>query len=142
MDIILTAILILICAASLYIFEILDTFLIISAVMIVLFLIAVLLRKRERNNRIQTCRYILIKEIDIYQETLEPAWEYPNPDDQWIFGEWVDEYLRTEYNLLFVFDDNSYKETVGLRRVPKAALQKQRCDLDYDETKQTLKRRW
>ena len=31
----------------------------------------------------------IIKEIDIYKEHLEPAWEYPNPDDQWIFAETV-----------------------------------------------------
>ena len=86
--------------------------------------------------------YTIIKEIEVYRERLEPAWEYPNPDDQWLFAETVREYVGTEYNVLYVYDDNRYKEKVGLKRVPKDALRIARYDLGYDDTKRRLRRRW
>jgi hypothetical protein len=89
----------------------------------------------------ENCKYAIIKEIDLYEERLEPAWEYPNPDDQWIFAEKITEYVGTEYDVLYVYDDNTYKETRGLKRIPKSASQMARNDLSYDDTKSRLKRR-
>lgn len=86
--------------------------------------------------------YTIIKEIDLYKEHLEPAWEYPNPDDQWLFAETVKEYVGTEYDVLYVYEDNTYKEVRGLRNVPESVLQIARNDLSYDDTKRRLKRRW
>ena len=86
--------------------------------------------------------YAIIKEIDLYEERLEPAWEYPDADDQWLFAETVSEYVGTEYNVLYVYDDNTYKEKCGLRSVPESVLQIARNDLSYDDTKRRLKRRW
>ena len=86
--------------------------------------------------------YTIIKEIDLYEEHLEPAWEYPNPDDQWLFAETIKEYVGTEYDILYVYDDDTYKETKGLKQVPASALQIARNDLSYDSTKLSLKRRW
>lgn len=86
--------------------------------------------------------YTIIKEVNLYEERLEPAWEYPNPDDQWIFAETVNEYIGAEYDVLYVYDDNTYKEVRGLRRVPESALRVARNDLSYDDTKRRLKRRW
>jgi hypothetical protein len=87
-------------------------------------------------------RYTIIKEIDLYKEHLEPAWEYPNRDDQWLFAETVSEYVGTEYDVLYVYDDNTYKEVRGLKRVPDSVLNISRNDLSYDDTKRRLKRRW
>jgi hypothetical protein len=53
--------------------------------------------------------YTIIKEIDLYKEHLKPAWEYPNRDDQWLFAETVSEYVGTEYDVLYVYDDNTYQ---------------------------------
>ena len=86
--------------------------------------------------------YTIIKEIDLYKEHLEPAWEYSNPDDQWLFAETIEEYVGTEYNVLYVYDDNTYKEVRGLRSVPEEALRIARNDFSYDDTKRRLKRRW
>lgn len=86
--------------------------------------------------------FTIIKEIDLYEERLEPAWEYPDPDDQWLFAETVREYIGTEYDVLYVYDDNRYKEKRGLKRVPHDALRIARCDLSYDDTKRRLRRRW
>ena len=86
--------------------------------------------------------YTIIKEIDVYKERLEPAWELSDADAQWLFAETVNEYVRTEYNVLYVYDDNTYRETRGLRRVPKKVLQIARYGLSYDDTKRRLKRRW
>ena len=86
--------------------------------------------------------YTVIKEIDIYKEHLEPAWEYPNPDDQWIFAETINEYVRTEYNVLYVYDDNTYKESCGYRFLSDHTWEISRGDLSYDDTKRRLKRRW
>ena len=85
--------------------------------------------------------FTIIQEVNLYEERLEPAWEYPNPDDQWLFAETVREYVGVEYNVLYVYDDNTYKEKVGLKRVPKDALRIARNDLDYDDIKHRLKRR-
>lgn len=86
--------------------------------------------------------YTIIKEIELYKERLEPAWEYPDPNDQWLFAEKVNEYVGTEYNVLYVYDDNTYKEVRGLKSVPASALNIARDDLDYDDTKRRLKKRW
>ena len=86
--------------------------------------------------------YTVIKEIELYKERLEPAWEYPNPDDQWLFAETVSEYVGTEYNILYVYDDNTYKEVLGLKRVPESAWKIAKAGVSYDETKSRLKRRW
>ena len=85
--------------------------------------------------------YAIIKEIDVYEERLEPAWEYPRRDDQWLFAETVEEYVRTEYNVLYVYEDNTYKEVEGLRSVPPSVKRIARDDLSYDETKLRLKKR-
>lgn len=86
--------------------------------------------------------YTIIKEIELYKEHLEPAWEYPDPDDQWLFAETEREYVGTEYDVLYVYDDNTYKEVRGLKCVPDSVLEIARTDLSYDETKSQLKRRW
>lgn len=86
--------------------------------------------------------FTIIKEIDLYEERLEPAWEYPDPDDQWLFAETIREYIGTEYDVLYVYDDNRYKEKRGLKRVPQDALRTARFDLSYDDTKRRLRRRW
>lgn len=86
--------------------------------------------------------YTIIKEIDLYEEHLEPAWEYPNPDDQWIFAETVSEYVGTEYDVLYVYDDNTYKEVRGLKSIPDSVFNISRNDLSYDDVKCRLKRRW
>lgn len=85
--------------------------------------------------------FTIIKEIDLYEERLEPAWEYPNPDDQWLFAEEVNEYVGTVYDILYVYDDDTYKEVRGLKQVPESVLQISRNDLSYDDTKRRLKRR-
>ena len=85
--------------------------------------------------------YAVIEEIDIFKERLEPAWEYPNRDDQWLFAETVEEYVRTEYNVLYVYEDNTYKEVQGLRSVPSSVRRIARDDLSYDEEKLRLKKR-
>lgn len=85
--------------------------------------------------------YTIIKEIDLYEERLEPAWEYPDRDDQWLFAETIREYVGTEYDVLYVYDDNTYKEERGLKRVPESVLRIARNELSYDETKRRLKRR-
>ena len=85
--------------------------------------------------------YTIIKEIDLYKEHLEPAWEYSNPDDQWLFAETVNEYVGTEYNVLYVYDDDTYKEVRGLKRVPESVLRISRDDLSYDAMKRRLKKR-
>lgn len=86
--------------------------------------------------------YTIIKEINLYKESLEPAWEYPDPNDQWLFAETVKEYVGTEYDVLYVYDDNTYKEVRGLKRVSDSVLQISRNDLNYDDTKHRLKKRW
>lgn len=86
--------------------------------------------------------YTIIKQVNLYEERLEPAWEYPNPDDQWLFAETITEYVGTEYDVLYVYDDNRYEEKRGLKRVPPDAMRIAREDLSYDETKRRLKRRW
>ena len=85
--------------------------------------------------------FTIIKEIDVYKERLEPAWEYPNPDDQWLFAETVKEYVGAEYDVLYVYDDNTYKEERGLKLLPKSVKEKVRNDLDYDEVKSSMKKR-
>ena len=85
--------------------------------------------------------YTIIKEIELYEERLEPAWEYPNRDDQWIFAETVREYVGTKYDILYVYDDNTYKEFRGLNCVPDWAQQIARGGLSYDDTKRRLKKR-
>jgi len=85
--------------------------------------------------------YTIIKEIDLYKEHLEPAWEYPDSNDQWLFAETVQEYVGTKYDILYVYDDNTYKEVRGVKRVPVAALNISRNDLSYDDTKHRLKKR-
>lgn len=87
-------------------------------------------------------KYTIIKEIELYKERLEPAWEYPDPDDQWLFATTVKEYVGTEYNVLYVYDDNTYKEVRGLRSVPLGVMQMSRDDLSYDDTKRRMKKRW
>ena len=86
--------------------------------------------------------YTVIKEIELYEERLEPAWEYPNRDDQWLFAETISEYVGKEYDILYVYDDNTYKEKRGLKKIPRLALENVRYGLSYDETKKHLKRRW
>ena len=86
--------------------------------------------------------FTIIKEVDLYKESLEPAWEYPDADDQWLFAETIREYIGTEYDVLYVYDDNRYKEKRGLKQVPQDALLIARCDLSYDDTKRRLRRRW
>lgn len=86
--------------------------------------------------------YTIIKEIDLYEERLEPAWELSNPDSQWLFAKTVNEYVGKRYDVLYVYDDNTYKEVCGLKRVPKKLLNISRNDLSYDDTKRRLKRRW
>ena len=83
----------------------------------------------------------IIKETDLYKERLEPAWEYPNPDDQWLFAKTVEEYVGTEYDVLYVYDDNTYKEERGLTKIPESVLATARNDLDYDEVKRGMKKR-
>ena len=85
--------------------------------------------------------FTIIKEIDLYKERLEPAWEYPNPDDQWLFAEPVTEYVGTEYDVLYVYDDNTYKEERGLKFLPQSVRSMAQNDLDYDEVKSNLKKR-
>ena len=89
----------------------------------------------------ENCKYTIIKEIDLYEERLEPAWEYPNPDDQWLFAETISEYVGTVYDVLYVYDDGTYKEVQGLKQVPSSALKMARDDLSYDDTKSRLKHR-
>ena len=86
--------------------------------------------------------YTIIKEIEIYKESLEPAWEYPDPDDQWLWAETVRKHVGTEYDVLYVYDDGTYKEQRGLKVVPAPVLKVARYDLSYDDTKSGLKRRW
>ena len=86
--------------------------------------------------------YTIIKATDIYAERIEPAWEYPDADDQWLFAETIREYVRTEYDVLYVYDDGTYKERRGLRFVPPDAERMARCDVSYDGTKRRLRRRW
>ena len=85
--------------------------------------------------------YTIIKEIDLYEERLEPAWELPNRDAQWLFAEEVKEYVGVEYDVLYVYDDNTYREVRGLKRVPESVLQISRNDLSYDAAKRRLKKR-
>ena len=85
--------------------------------------------------------YTIIKEIDVYKERLEPAWELPDSNSQWLFAETVREYVGVEYDVLYVYDDNTYKEKRGLKRVPESVLQIARNDLDYDYAKRRLKKR-
>ena len=59
--------------------------------------------------------YTIIKETPLYEERLVPALEFPNPDDQWLFAEKVTNYVGNEYDILYVFPDNTYKESCGLR---------------------------
>ena len=96
---------------------------------------------REKQKIVGTEKYTIIKEVNLYEERLEPAWEYPNPDDQWLFAEEVNEYVGTEYDVLYVYDDNTYREVCGLKSVPKEALKIARDDLSYDDTKSNLKNR-
>ncbi len=86
--------------------------------------------------------FTIIKEIDLYEERLEPAWEYPNPDDQWLFAETIKEYVGTKYDILYVYDDNTYREVKGITSIPDDVLQMARDDLSYDDTKRKLKKRW
>lgn len=83
----------------------------------------------------------IIKEIDLYKESLEPAWGYPNPDHQWLFAETVTEHVGTEYDVLYMYDDNTYKEVRGMKQVPDSVWQMARNDLDYDEVKRNMKKR-
>lgn len=85
--------------------------------------------------------YTIIKEIDLYEERLEPAWEYPNRDDQWLFAETISEYVGTEYDVLYVYDDGTYKEVRGIKSVPNSVWETSRQDLSYDETKGKLRKR-
>lgn len=82
--------------------------------------------------------YAVIKQIDLYEEHLEPAWEYPNPDDQWLFAETVKEHVGTEFNVLYVYDDGTYRESRGLKEIPPDALKIARTDLDYDKVRSSL----
>lgn len=86
--------------------------------------------------------YTIIKEVNLYKERLEPAWELSTPDAQWLFAETVKEYVGIEYDVLYVYDDNTYKEKRGLKCVPESVLRISRNDLSYDDTKRRLKRRW
>lgn len=86
--------------------------------------------------------YTIIKATDIYRERIEPAWEYPDANDQWLFAETIREYVRTEYDVLYVYEDGTYKERRGMRMVPASAEKISRNDVGYDETKRRLKRRW
>ena len=85
--------------------------------------------------------YTIIKETPLYEERLEPAWEYSDPDDQWVCAEKVTEYVGNEYDILYVFPDNTYKESYGLRIVPQSARILERKDISYDEAKRGLKKR-
>ena len=72
-----------------------------------------------------------------------PAWEYPDPDDQWIHATSVNELVRTQYDILIVNDDGTYKEHKSVAkwsRTYKEASLIRRNDLDYDETKEKLKK--
>ena len=86
--------------------------------------------------------YTIIKEIDIYKERLAPAWEYPDSDDQWLFAEKIKEYVGTVYDVLYVYDDDTYKVVRGLRQLPQAVLDASCDNLSYDDTKRKLKKRW
>ena len=87
-------------------------------------------------------QYTIIKETDYYKERLEPAWEYPDSDDQWLFAETVTEYVGTKYDILYVFADHTYKEMRGLSQIPESALSMARTNIGYDEAKCWLKKRW
>lgn len=85
--------------------------------------------------------YIIIKETELFRERLEPAWEHSDSDDQWLFAETVSEYFGTEYDLLYVYEDGTYREVRGLRKIPDGLPCPVRNDLDYDSVKRTLKKR-
>jgi hypothetical protein len=85
--------------------------------------------------------YIIIKEVNLYEERLEPAWEYPNRNDQWLFAEKVKEHVGTEYDILYVYADNTYREAQGMKTIPESVWECSRNDLDYDEVKSSLKKR-
>ena len=85
--------------------------------------------------------YTVIQTVDLYKEGLEPAWEYPDPNDQWLFAQPVTEYIGEAYNILYVYADNTFTEVQHLRRIPKAAKRSQRTDVDYDEIKTTMQKR-
>lgn len=88
--------------------------------------------------------YAIIKEIELYKERLEPAWEYPDHDDQWLFAETVREYAGTQYDVLFVDDNNRYREYRGVSdksRVFQEAKRIARNDLSYDDAKARLRKK-
>lgn len=86
--------------------------------------------------------YTVIKQIDLYEEHLEPAWEYPDPNDQWLFAETIKEYVGTEFNVLYVYDNGKYEELRGLKEIPPAALEIVRADLNYDKVLDSLVNPW
>lgn len=86
--------------------------------------------------------YTVIKQIDHYNERLEPAWEYPNPDDQWLHAETITEYVGTTYNVLYVYDDGKYDVCIDLESVPDSAWENARTDLDYDKVLDSLLPPW
>ena len=57
------------------------------------------------------------------------------------FAETVSEYIGTEYDLLYVYEDGTYREVRGLRKIPDGLPCPVRDDLDYDSVKRTLKKR-
>lgn len=93
-----------------------------------------------RHKRLKNCRYTVIQEVDVYREELNPAWEYSNPDDQWLFAETVNVYVGKKYNVLYILNDGRYIEQRGLSDVPKKALRMARSDLDYETIKNQLNR--
>lgn len=99
-------------------------------------------RPEKAKNDKDEVQYTVIKETDYYKERLEPAWEYPDPDDQWLFAETVKEYVGTKYDILYVFADNTYKEMRGQSSVPEYALAMARTNIGYHEAKCRLKKRW
>ena len=101
-------------------------------------LISVLAAKPDKDEILFT----VIKQIDYYKEHLEPAWEYPVPDDQWLFAETVTEHVGTKFDILCVFADETYKEIRGLSQVPEDAWEKARTNIDYHQVKRRYKKRW
>lgn len=123
-------------------------FIIAAIIAIIVVVVSAIVSKREtkylKDNlakaAVDKVQYTIIKETDYYEDRLEPAWIYPDPNDQWLFAETIREYVGTKYDILYVFADNTYIERCGLREVPPEAMSLSRS-LNYDETKRRLKKR-
>ena len=85
--------------------------------------------------------YTIIKQIDFYRNRLEPAWEFPDRDDQWLWARTIREYVYTKYDVLYVYDDGTYEEETGLDDVPDSVWDISRNELIYDDIKSGLKKR-